>query len=230
MNKSQKGFGLIYSLVIVIVIAAIVVAGVLVYRHDHNKTNNSTASDNSSQQTAATNSSSQATDPYAGWKTADLKYEKASFKYPTTWSLSNTSTVNGTTGNVSPGSDSAKLTSPTGLELTINTGVTGIGDGLRDVLDSHTMTTLGNDYFLDFYTNSFSDATTAQGACVGTTSSHSNYPYSKNIVVTNNPVKPYDVICMQYPKGQGNIEKPVSAFKADSSYAEAKLIIESLAY
>src|SRR4051812_21431240 len=43
-------------------------------------------------------------DPYTGWQSATLKYEKVSLKYPSTWNVTNTSKPGGSTGDITPGS------------------------------------------------------------------------------------------------------------------------------
>ncbi|GAA2048964.1 hypothetical protein GCM10009839_63400 [Catenulispora yoronensis] len=172
-------------------------------------------------------------DPYAGWQSATLNYEKATFKYPSTWKLTNTSTPNGTTGNITPGSDQVKLSSPTGLTVTIDTGVSGLGDGPYgngEVLATP-ITTLGGNYFLGFgtYGAPTNSSTTSEGI-VGTTSTrYATWPTGKN--TSSSSGKTYTVISMAYYDASSHaIIKPVSDFQSDSSYNDALLIIKSLSY
>lgn len=174
-----------------------------------------------------------ATDPYTGWKSATLKYEKATFKYPSTWTVTNVSTPNGTTGNITPGSDQITLTSTTGLTLKFSTGVSGIGGGpyFGTVLSTTPIATLGGNYYLGFGTNGAdSHSTSASAGHIGTAStSQANFISSKNVTSTGGQA--YDVISLAYFDASGSaIDKPVSAFQSDTSYSDALLIIKPLSY
>jgi hypothetical protein len=169
-----------------------------------------------------------------GWKSVDLKYEKLNFKHPANWKLSENPVANGVTNNVKPGSDNITITSPSGLRVIIDTGVTGGSSDFDQVLSSSPITTLGNSYYLDFYSNTASDQNIAQGACVGTTATNNPaYPYSKNVsAASKSGGKPFDVICIDYAQdSMGYIpRKTVAAFQSDPYFNEAKTIIESLSY
>ncbi len=244
-NSKQLGFA---HLVLPIIVAAVVViggTGIYVYHRDRRAkatTVNSSAS--SSGKTSTTTKTPTITDPYAGWTTASLQYEKMSFKYPSSWQISNTSKdEQATGGTATPGADTALLTSPTGMVVSIATGIAGIGDG--DGIDSvlpggQPISTLGGNYYLDFYTNTAISSTDAQGACLDKATTATGAPYiaSKNIRLANiiapaadvnNPTA--DVVCIQYQQVNGQTpEKAVSTFENDVSFNDAKLIIESLTY
>jgi hypothetical protein len=64
-------------------------------------------------------------DPYSGWQTSTLTYEKFSFKYPADWKYSNKDSVE-------EGSDRVKLTSPDGFVVSISTNLYGIGGNCED--------------------------------------------------------------------------------------------------
>lgn len=222
-NKRTSGFG---ATGIIVVIVAIALVGLVVWRF-YDASTTKTAS-----QTASTSGSQTKADPYTGWQSATLKYEKASFKYPSTWKLTNVSTPDGTTGNITPGSDQAKLVSPTGLTVTMDTGVSGIGDGPYGgtVLSVTPITTLGGHYYLGFGTGFSSSSTMTNGGTVGTTAASSaSFLPSKNTSVAGG--QPFDVISMVYFDASGSaVAKPVSDFQGDSSYNDALLIIKSLTY
>lgn len=230
MTKNQKGFGVVYVLV-AIVVAVAIASSLLVYnRHKEDKNSQAANSTNTSQQQKDLSDANkeQPQDAYKGWKTGSLVYEKATFKYPSDWQVSDSSKAGGLTGNAKPGSDSVVLKSSDGLEVSISSGVSGIGDGFRNVLDSSSISSLEDNLYLDFYTNDSSKPDLAQGACLGTTSSETaNYPYSNNISISNSSNKPFNVVCIQYSNDSA---KAVSEFKSDSSFNDAKLIVESLSY
>ncbi|MEZ0111669.1 hypothetical protein ABH920_005687 [Catenulispora sp. EB89] len=174
------------------------------------------------------------TDPYAGWQSATLKYEKASFKYPSTWTLTNSSTPGGTADiPATPGIDYAKLVSPTGLTLSIDTGDGGANGGayFGTVLSATPISTLGGNYYLGFGSGGASGSNVTAAGSVGTApTSSAALPPSKN--VTDKSGAPlYDVISMLYSSASGTpTSKPVSAFQSDASYNDALLIIKSLSY
>jgi len=243
---TTKGFATTELLIALAVIVVIGVVGGIVYHQDHKTKPTSTSSTTQTQTSKNSNSSKAATppaDPYAGWQTASLKYEQATFKYPSSWQISNTSKDEaGTGGTATPGADSVTLTSPTGLMININTGQAYTVDdsGMANVLSgAQPIQTLGGTYYLDFY--NFTDSTSptdAAGACLdksATTSNEAPYITSKNIMLANvagaNASPAADTICIQYQNAQGSlVPKPVSTFEQDASYNDAKLIIESLSY
>ena len=186
---------------------------------------------NTPTKTTTSTTTTQPADPYAGWQSATLKYEKATFKYPSTWKLTNTSTPNGTTGDIAPGSDQVKLISPTGLTLTINTGVSGIGGPSGGVVLSTTpITTLGGNYSLKFQSINPSASVASEGTVVTTATSSAHFLPSKNLSIVGGGA-PFDLISMSFFDASGNaIAKPVSDFQSDTSYNDALLIIKSLSY
>ncbi|MEU9276545.1 hypothetical protein [Streptomyces sp. NPDC048341] len=239
VTRNTKGFALVELLIIIVVLVAVGGVGAFAYHQSH-KTKKATTSSTSSKTSTNKNTT---TDPYAGWKSASLTYEKASFKYPDTWQLKSTPQTEAETGGTAtPGADNVTLTSPSGLLVTISTGQAGIGssDGLETILSgAKPISTLGGDYYLDFYHNraSSSSTTDAQGACVGIQATATGMPYvaSKNIKLANvegsTAAAPANLVCVQYAEVQGQLPlKPVSTFENDASFNDAKLIMESLAY
>lgn len=218
---------LVYGYLLLLVLAAFVGLGGYLYKGHHH------AKPVAAQQSSTGKPKQQqiVTDPYVGWNSSTLNYEQYGFKYPTDWHIDNTFKPDGVTGSVSPGSDEATLYSPDNMRVTINSGVTGTGDGFGKVLASQPIKTLGGNYYLDFYTNDTSNPSEAQGACVGTSASGgASYPFSQSIQLqTNTSGKPFDVICVSFYDQSGTVvEKPVSVLKSDSSFADARLIIQSL--
>jgi hypothetical protein len=175
------------------------------------------------------------TDPYAGWQSTTLKYEKINLRYLSTWKLTNVSTPNGTTGDITSGSDRAVLTSPTGLTVIVDTGVSGLGDGPYgdSVVIATPITTLGGNYFLGFGTygaDTSTNSTTTSEGVVGTTSTrYATWPTGKN---TSSPHGTTSIVISMayYDASDHAIAKPVSVFQSDSSYNDALLIIKSLSY
>lgn len=232
-KNNESGFSVVEMVLVIVIIGLIGVVGFMVYKNQHKAQTASVATTTTSKPAIST----PILDPYAGWATASLKFEKLNLKYPKNWKIDNTSTVVGVTIPVSPGSDKLTLTSPNGLQVTISSGVTGIGDGpyYGKILSVNPITTLGGSYFLGFGNNSYGDTTTGttKAGCVGTLDTNSaNFPYSKYITVSGGTDKSFDVICIGYPdKSNGDTtQKTIAEFQADPSFNDAKLVVQSLAY
>lgn len=231
-TQSAAGFGVVGVAVVVVAVVVLGFLGWRFYDAAKNKTPSPTA-----HQTSST-SGSKATTPkptpssYDGWQSVTLKYEKATFKYPSTWKLTNTSTAHSSQDAVMPGYDKATIVSPTSLTVTIDTGVSGIGDGPYGgtVLSSAPIATLGGNYYLGFGNVDPGSPNSVNGGTIGTTSDRTaTWPSSKNISSVNG--KAFNVVSVGYFDAAGNaIAKPVSAFQSDASYNDALLIIKSLSY
>lgn len=113
MNK-RSGFGVIEVLVVVAVVG-ILVAGVMVWWHGGGV-------ESLRRQFGSATHPVPTPNPRAGWETYASELDKIMFSYPGNWELS---------GGVVPNEDWAaevvKLTSPSGLEITFNTPVDGLG-------------------------------------------------------------------------------------------------------
>lgn len=241
VSLNNKGFAPLLLLVGVAAVLVLGGGGAYVYHKNH-KPKAPVAVTTTSTKTSTQTSKSTTptvTNPYAGWQTAGLKYEQATFRYPATWQITNTSKDEAETGGVAtPGADSVTLTSPTGLIVSMRTGLPYAVDetGMANVLSgAQPIQTLGGSYYLDFYTNTASGSNDAQAACLDTSATTNNeapYIVSKNIQLTGTTTNPAaDLVCVQYDDAQGEaVAKPVSTFEQDASYNDAKLVIESLTY
>lgn len=131
--KNQKGFGAVEAVLILIIVILIGVVGWLVYKDRHNKGAAGTASKSSAADTSAkSGAKAPALNPYAGWKTYKLTYEKLTFKYPSAWTLKDSSASQGLT----PNADSVTLTASDGYQVSIDDGWDGGGDPLNLATDS----------------------------------------------------------------------------------------------
>ncbi|MFJ5234539.1 hypothetical protein ACIQBJ_32130 [Kitasatospora sp. NPDC088391] len=185
-----------------------------------------------SSSTPTTSPTTTPADPYAGWQSATLKYEKLNLKYPSTWKLTDTSTpYNGNNIMATPGNDAASLTSPTGLTVTVATGVNSVGDGPYSTHPQFIVpiATLGGNYYLGFGTGPAGDTSPVNGAVGTSSSSPALYPASKNISAPGGPS--YDIIRMTYNNStQNGVSKPLGTYQNDTFYNDALLIIKSLSY
>ena len=134
-TNNNKGFTLVEVLLLIVVLILVGGLGYLGYKQVNKKSMTSTSS------TTASTTKTTAVDPYAGWKTGTLKYEKLSFKYPSNWNLVDSS-VTGSQYQFQPGIDILKLISPTGSQINLDdaggkSGTTAV------VVDSTPITFLG---------------------------------------------------------------------------------------
>src|ERR1700677_551969 len=120
ISKNQKGFGALEIILIIVVIILIGVVGYLVYKNHHKAvltkvvTITTTAPANSKGSTTSS-------DPYAGWKPYELKYEQLSFEYPATWTPTDTS---------SDGIDDVSFQASDNFNLDIEDGTSTGGDSV----------------------------------------------------------------------------------------------------
>jgi len=121
-HKNQDGFSAVETVLVIIVVVLIGVAGWLVYKNNHKKTENKTAT-NTTQTTTDTNKK---TDPYAGWKTYTASEEKATFKYPSDWTVDSADPY--AKSNDPNNTDHISLKSPDGkTHVRWSSMVTGLG-------------------------------------------------------------------------------------------------------
>lgn len=126
MRNNEKGFSALEALLVILVVVLIGGAGWYVWqsRADNNAPTNDTGSTN-----AYPTENTPKTDPYEGWETYTLKYERFSFKYPKSYAIDDeSSTAN---PDVKPGHDRLKLTKDNGFVIFIETGLDGIGGGCQ---------------------------------------------------------------------------------------------------
>src|SRR6266566_2067872 len=89
-REHQSGFGTIKIVLIVFGIAVLSVTGLVLYQHSKPSSDKNSAATSLTQTTAQpqnTVTQSAQTNPYQGWNTYTSAGEKASFKYPTNWSV-----------------------------------------------------------------------------------------------------------------------------------------------
>lgn len=171
-------------------------------------------------------------------KTHKLKYEKYSIKYPLDFTLKDTSQAGD--ANSVPDSDSISLTRKNGFELSIQTGLYGIGGACETckVVMSKPFTFLGKKVYANFV-----DADFANGRSSGRV---------RSIVVTADPtdwfgagilgknISPPDGdelnedlpmgIYMNYADGDEVVEKTLSEMASSKDVAAAIKILESAKY
>jgi hypothetical protein len=231
LKDNNGGFSVIEILLIVLTLAVIGGAGYVVSKHLDAK--------NSAAKVVAINTATPKetlTNPYEGWKTATLQYEKITYQYPSSWTVSDQSAPVAR-------HDVVTLSAPNGFSFSINDGIQNGGDPLPLVSsDPMIVKYLGSPAYLVFVNPkvaqangpSVPDTSTVGSAILLTNASNqASFPADKNVIGNsqyngvNGPEGSYTFITMGYDT-INNI--PIATAKADSEYNNGKLVIQSMKY
>lgn len=243
MKENQKGFGVVEGLLILVIVGLIGFTGWYVWHIKQNtdKINNKAAAVAASTAAQSTKkTATTTTNPYAGWNTATIKYEQISYKYPSTWTLSDSSTPSpkGSDGCVYPGQDKVVLTSPSSHRLEFDTGLLCIGGSGAKTFDSIPVMSLGKNLYITLAAPSEGSTTTnyATSGCLSTTTKQASYPTSdlksKNIFVNGSSSEaPVNEFCYwTYLSNTSPPQLSISEVEQSADFATAKLVFESMKY
>jgi len=204
MKTNQKGFSVVEVLVVIIIVGLLGTVGWLVYDRQKNKTDDTNTASQTTQQKTTTTQTTATVDPYAGWKTTTLQYEKITYQYPSSWVVED---------QTSQSFDDITLKSPAGATVSLQTGVSS--GSPKKTFGSISVNSLAQSNDLVFQTS---------GQSGGTLPSEASFNVSaKNIPA--NPVKLGDVFT--YSSSQ---PETVEAMKQDADFKTALLIFESMKY
>lgn len=226
MNKHQNGFGLVGILLVVLVVGVLGFVGWRIYDAAVQKPQAAVSNTSANSPAPAAKA-----DPYKGWKTYTLKYEKFSFKYPDTFTLADTSTTD-PDKYIEPGMDNIRLTKPNGLELRIDTGLDGIGGACEDcrVLSTQQIRFLGQTASLNYVDNDKS------GTISGITVTKKNDDWfgagllGKNIkFASDGKVLPMGIYVHYIVNGE-LVHKDLAALKASEDIKDTLMILDSASY
>jgi hypothetical protein len=245
MNKltaNNRGFTIVEGLLLVLVVAVIAFGGYYVYSNQKHKTTNSSTPTTTSSTSTPKATPIKSTDPYDGWKTATLQYEKISYKYPSDWTLTDSSFAmpKSQGGCTYPGADRVALVSPSGEEVNFETGMDCIGDAGTVPFGSDPLTAFDQSVFLVVQGHPYDDgnspvpayaclaptatptsfiAFTSKNIFADTASAPKNsfcyYPYNKDALATSGTIPP---------------TQTADSIKNSKDYATAKLIFGSMKY
>jgi uncharacterized protein (UPF0333 family) len=238
-TNNNKGFTLVEVLLLIVVLILVGGLGYLGYKQVNKKSTASTSSTNA--KTAKT----AAVDPYAGWNTGTLKYEKLSFKYPSNWTLADDSMPYSSTPEdlrcLKPGWDLITLTSPHGSKVTmggpkLSCGGGGYAGGQISFAGHESIKFAGSDIFIVYpydddgtgntttsVTRAFLSEAAMPDSIVG---SIIGGVTTKNITSAYEPGKSTNYT---YIYNNAN-NKSYAAMQADPDLALAKKIFESTSY
>jgi hypothetical protein len=234
MGKREAGFSPVEVVMVLIIVTLVGIVGYMVYKSQHKA---KTASVTTASTTRpATKTPATSTDPYAGWKSYTLQYEKLTLKYPSTWTLYDNST---TTAR----HDEVTFNAPDNFSFHISDGIQNGGDPLP-VVNNGPMTVqyLGNPAYLVFIHPkvpqadgpSVPDTSTVGGAILlGDANNQASFFKDKNVLGgsqyngVNGPEGSYTAISMGYG-GKNNMS--IQSAKTDTEYKNSLLVIQSMHY
>jgi hypothetical protein len=237
MKKNEYGFGAI-GILIILVLAAIAGSGWLVLQNS--KKAKSTASSDTNT-TADTTPAKQTTDPYVGWKSYSLKFEKASFKYPSTWQIKDTSAADVNTKG--GGIDVITLLGSNGFEMSIaDGGPNDYGFPMGGLTSVHTdpVTFLGKPAYMNLaQIGSSNTGIVDKINLTATKNSLTDFPEDKNVIAPTyqrNTENKF-LILIDYnanvdfnSASPAYVHLPLATVLKDSNYLDAKLVIDSFTY
>lgn len=240
-RNTQSGFGIVGIVVVIVVLGVIGGLGWIAYNNFVQKPaakTQSTASSNEKKPSAPV----MTVNPYAGWKTAKLKYEQVAYQYPANWTVTDTSVASPKgTGCVYPGIDHVVLTSSTGSQVALLTGVQCIGGSGAKTFDSMPITALGQKLYLTLAAVNLGTSdvpANPTSACLSPTATQIGYPEgvkSRNIFINDSSNMPDNDFCYRPYAYYTNSDAPApklnsSEFESSPDFATAKLIFESMKY
>jgi hypothetical protein len=180
-------------------------------------------------------------DPYKGWKTYTLKYEKLTFMYPPSWSIDDTTDWIGPTGVINnPGLDGLAVNGPDSFQISIEAGTpidsVTLG-GVPTVRGADKLTFLEGDSYVVYTSFSPSNNTIDLTYLNASPANTAPQYISKHIMpraMANGATHGNLVISFGYtgsPNGE-DVSKHQSVVEArqDPNYAATKSIIESMHY
>ena len=225
LNKDNNGFGGVELFLVIVIVVLLGVVGWFVYKN-HHKTVTST------QATTSTKNSITTTNLYSGWNSYTLKYEKLSFKYPTSWIPTDTS---------ANGVDNVTFTSSDTFTFSIEDADVPGGDPIQLVSTKPiSVDFVGAKDYIVFSNpstpapNVSTQPNIANGAFLLTDpNDYLSYPVDKNVVNVYNSnfgaAGSHLFIFMTYTNSSTHI-LTISQASTDKEYLNAKLAIESMAY
>jgi hypothetical protein len=233
LHKNNDGFSAVEAVLVLVIVGLIAFIGYYVYHTKQNVNKTLTTTSSASTPARATNKKA---DPYAGWQSYTMGYEKISFQYPAAWKMSDESTLEGR-------HDMVTLSGANNFTFSIVDGVGNGGDSLP-LLSSNPspLTYLNKPAYLVFINAktpnpdgpSSVDRDHVSGAMLLLNpNDQTSSPADKNVHGgdqyngVNGPEGSYMSISMSY-NGQNNLT--LSAAKADSQYKDSALVIESMHY
>lgn len=180
---------------------------------------------------SSTSATATTADPYKGWKTYTTKYEKLTFKYPSTFALSDTSTA--ADSNEGLNSDRITLTASNGLNMVMQTGLWGVGGGCDSCTNelSEKVQVLGSDYYINYVNNGQKKGNVTSALLASNKDAYMDFLKAKTIM--NGDGSPSLMsFSFSYQKNgtDTQVVKSLATYTSDSGVSEIKKILQSLSY
>lgn len=242
--NNHSGFSAVEALLILIIVGILGFTGWYVYHAKQTSNKDYSAAANSTvpsykKKTATKPTATVAPDPYTGWKSASLKYEKVAYKYPSDWTVTDKSASSPKgAGCVYPGTDNVILTSPSNHQVELRTGLECNGGAGAKIFDTIPVASLGQNLHISLAASDLSGTPTdPTSACLYPTATQAGYPpnlKSKNLFVNGSSDIPDDEFCY-FPylfNSRDGTPPQLSASEMENSadFTTAKLIFESMKY
>ncbi len=228
--KSQSGIVPVFeAILLVLVLAVLGFAGYRVYAEKYTAPK---PADQKVAKKATPTPTPQATpNPYTGWKSYTLKYEKMTFKYPSDLTVQDTSMATTAADNVTPGMDRVRLVGSGGFVLSIQTGLDGIGGGCPEcTIDYHEpIVIVGNQLKLN-YVNSGNGLISSIAVAKLDNDFIGGFD-SKNINIVGSTNRPATLVSMSFKDANDTaVGKPLATYKTEHFVTEGKLVLQSASY
>lgn len=232
IKKKKNGFSTVEALLVLIIIILIGGVGWLVYK-DHHKNSAatnaiSTTTTKSASNTTSVSSSNTKTnqpDTYAGWTSYTLKYEKLTFKYPQSWTL--------TDGSDAKYGDIVTVNDGDNFQVEIEAGPFRSPETLGPNLSKQNVTFNSNPAILNLWgddvaANPSQSGTTNQVFFILLTDASGNEFPSKDTTLANGTIQ---LIASYGNWSKGNeVDKSLGYVLADKDFADLKQIVQSMVY
>jgi hypothetical protein len=228
---NENGFTAIEILLIFLVVAIIGVAGyIVIVRHqadNHNNIDPGIAGPRVSNSSVP--KSTQPANPYAGWQTYSLQYEKVSLKYPPGWSLINANkdeypNPSSLEQREIADQDQILINGPNGYVFNMETGNTYNGASTC-IVTSQPITTLGQSLFLVFeggYTAGC--ITTGNAVLLMKSGDQNSFVEDRNSNPANGAPGNQMDVSITFPS------QIIKSLQSDSNYQKELLILKSMSY
>lgn len=218
--KNEKGFGLVEVLLIIVIIVFVAVGGWYIWQSNNKPGNNISPAPGQSVET----------DPYKGWESYTLKYEKFSIKYPSTFKLTDNSAISEAS---TPGTDRVQFEKSDGLRINIGTGINGVGGACDEchVVLSQEITFLGQKAALNYVAR---DSTDKVSHIVLTKNSDDWFGLGLDGKNTTSPFDgqalPMSISIGYYGANNNLFDKDLSVMTSSEDVKEAIKVLESASY
>lgn len=232
-NQKKPNSNLLVQIFVALLLVGLVGYGIFAWKNTQVTTLNNQIAELQKQVNNLQEKSSEADEGlYVGWKTYTTKYEKVTFKYPSTLVLKDESYADARPG-ATPGVDLITLTAPSGLKLYIRQGAydeDGNCNGCR-VVKSDGATFLKNANYLNYIVRGSGGNISSIELATKNTAFVTGVYKSKNITMESTGEATTNLYRIGYfDANTTGVAKPLATFTNDPDLQRFKLVLESFSY